>query len=138
MTTEHRCIWPGCTKVLEGKVACAHHWFTMPPALRYRLWKAFVPGEAPSLELATAAQDLADWIEAFPEQASRTNRTPQATFRRYVNTLRDRAEFLSSIEQANAGKSDREYSARNRHRAELHALQWALEVLDQPAPEVTQ
>lgn len=65
---DHACHWPGCTQqVHPAQWGCKPHWFTLPPGLRKRIWKAFDPGQeirgTPSPEYVAVARDVQTWIE---------------------------------------------------------------------------
>ena len=64
----HMCHWPGCIRTVQPKMwGCPPHWFTLPKALRDRVWAAYVPGQEirkdPSKEYLTVAADIQKWIK---------------------------------------------------------------------------
>lgn len=64
---DHHCHWPGCTRACPpAKWGCSKHWFTLPVALRRRIWQTFRPGQevskTPSADYINAARDAQAWI----------------------------------------------------------------------------
>jgi hypothetical protein len=65
----HTCHWPGCdARVKPAMWGCKRHWFTLPLALRTRIWRAYRPGQettkTPSAEYVAAAREVQAWIAA--------------------------------------------------------------------------
>lgn len=63
----HRCHWPNCKVPVPPKLwGCKKHWFTLPKALRDRIWATYRPGQEidknPSAEYLEAARAVQDWI----------------------------------------------------------------------------
>jgi hypothetical protein len=46
---------------------CAAHWYTLPHALRMRIWRTYQPGQeitkTPSVAYLAVAREVQDWIE---------------------------------------------------------------------------
>lgn len=66
-TRSHTCHWPGCGKQVPPAMwGCKQHWFTLPAALRAKVWKAYVPGQeetlTPSEEYLEVAREVQRWI----------------------------------------------------------------------------
>lgn len=66
-TRKHHCHWPGCTRQVPPAMwGCKPHWFTIPKALRDRIWRTFKPGQevngTPSADYVAAARDVQAWI----------------------------------------------------------------------------
>lgn len=63
----HHCHWPGCdTEVKPALWGCKRHWYSLPKAIRDRIWNAYKPGQerskTPSTEYVAAARAAQDWI----------------------------------------------------------------------------
>jgi hypothetical protein len=63
----HVCHWPGCTsKVPPAMWGCRKHWYTLPIALRNKVWRAYSPGQElskrPSPEYLAVAREVEAWI----------------------------------------------------------------------------
>lgn len=66
-TRDHHCHWPGCDKQVPPAMwGCSRHWFTLPPALRSRIWATYHPGQeiagTPSPAYLAAADAVQRWI----------------------------------------------------------------------------
>ena len=64
----HTCHWPGCDKAVPPNMwGCSPHWFTLPRALRDRIWRHYRPGQeitkTPSAGYLEAARDVQAWIK---------------------------------------------------------------------------
>lgn len=78
-TRAHHCHWPGCgEQVPPAKWGCRKHWFTLPKALRDRIWLAYRPGQentlTPSRAYLQAADDVQQWIR---EHLAQQDQAPQ-------------------------------------------------------------
>ncbi len=67
-TRDHHCHWPGCTKQVPPAMwGCRPHWFSLPKALRDRVWRTYLPGQevdmSPSAEYLQVADDVQRWIK---------------------------------------------------------------------------
>jgi hypothetical protein len=67
-TRKHHCHWPGCgNQVPPAMWGCKAHWFTLPAALRSRIWATYRPGQevngTPSAAYIAAAKDVQKWVE---------------------------------------------------------------------------
>lgn len=74
---KHTCHWPGCeTPVPPQMWGCKGHWFTLPKALRDRIWATYRRGQeitkSPSPEYIEAALAVQEWIAQF-QQNMRTH-----------------------------------------------------------------
>jgi hypothetical protein len=63
----HTCHWPGCETVVPPAMwGCRQHWFTLPKALRDRIWATYRPGQEctkdPSDAYLRAAIGVQEWI----------------------------------------------------------------------------
>lgn len=66
MSEAHTCHWPGCQRHVPPKMwGCAPHWFTLPKALRDRIWAAYVPGQEISKTPSEAYLAVAREAHAF-------------------------------------------------------------------------
>lgn len=68
-TRSHHCHWPGCTEqVPPARWGCRAHWYTLPRALRDRIWRTYRPGQesdlTPSADYVAVAREVQDWIRA--------------------------------------------------------------------------
>ncbi len=68
----HTCHWPGCKVEVPPKMwGCANHWFTLPLALRRKVWATFVPGQevskTPSAAYLAVAAEIQAWIARGPQ-----------------------------------------------------------------------
>lgn len=74
--TSHRCPWPGCPVRVDPDLwGCKSHWFSIPPALRTALWKAYRRGQTAgtaSPEYREAAAAIDAWIKAHIEGGGQT------------------------------------------------------------------
>ncbi|MDO9094478.1 MAG: hypothetical protein Q8R98_12095 [Rubrivivax sp.] len=75
-TRNHTCHWPGCTQQVPPAMwGCRPHWYSLPLALRTRIWKTFAPGQEktglPSREYVAAAKAAQDWIQDQLASASK-------------------------------------------------------------------
>lgn len=66
-TRAHGCHWPGCTaQVPPAMWGCRRHWYTLPDALRKRIWATYRPGQErdmrPSEAYLEAARAVQAWI----------------------------------------------------------------------------
>jgi len=66
----HGCHWPGCeARVPPAMWGCLKHWFTLPRALRNRIWAAYRPGQEndlrPSAAYIAVAHEVQLWIQAY-------------------------------------------------------------------------
>lgn len=66
-TRKHACHWPGCTKQVPPAMwGCKDHWFALPPGLRAKVWRAYVPGQettmTPSAAYVAVAKEVQAWI----------------------------------------------------------------------------
>lgn len=64
---EHTCHWPGCPKQCAPAAwGCRPHWFTLPVALRNKVWAAYRPGQEAdfgvSRRYVEVAREVQDWI----------------------------------------------------------------------------
>ncbi len=71
-TRSHHCHWPGCDQQVPPAMwGCKAHWFSLPKALRDRIWRAYQPGQevdlTPSEEYLQVADDAQKWISAHPK-----------------------------------------------------------------------
>ena len=62
----HTCHWPGCKKeVLPALWGCPPHWYTLPKALRDRIWATYRAGQeitkTPSDAYLKAAKEVRLW-----------------------------------------------------------------------------
>jgi hypothetical protein len=63
---EHTCNWPGCVELVAPAFwGCKDHWYTLPAALRSRLWQTWNPAELPSDEYVAAARAVQQWISEY-------------------------------------------------------------------------
>jgi hypothetical protein len=65
----HICHWPTCKVPVSPKMwGCRSHWFTLPKAIRDRIWDTYVPGQEirkdPSKEYLAAALEADKWVRA--------------------------------------------------------------------------
>lgn len=65
----HKCHYPGCDKdVKPAYWGCLKHWYSLPEALRRRLWLHYVPGQEetknPTAQYVAVANEIQDWIKA--------------------------------------------------------------------------
>lgn len=68
-TREHQCHWPGCTiQVPPAMWGCSNHWYSLPKALRDKVWRAYRPGQektfTPSAAYVAVAREVEAWIKA--------------------------------------------------------------------------
>lgn len=68
-TRKHECHWPGCAQQVPPAMwGCKKHWFTLPKALRDRIWATYVPGQevsmTPSAAYLAVAIEVQTWIDA--------------------------------------------------------------------------
>jgi len=66
--TGHHCHWPGCDKAVPPAMwGCRPHWYTLPAALRNRIWAAYRPGQeatkTPSARYIEVAREVQEWIK---------------------------------------------------------------------------
>lgn len=66
-TRPHTCRWPGCgAQVPPAMWGCHEHWFRLPPALRWEIWREYRPGQErdgkPSAGYVAAAARVREWI----------------------------------------------------------------------------
>lgn len=71
----HHCHWPGCEKQVPPAMwGCRPHWYTLPKALRDRIWQTYKPGQevngTPSVSYIAAAREVQAWIAEY--QAKQT------------------------------------------------------------------
>lgn len=69
-TRDHHCHWPGCAEnVPPAKWGCSKHWFTLPKALRDRIWAAYVPGQeitaTPNAQYVAVCCEAQIWIAQY-------------------------------------------------------------------------
>lgn len=74
-TREHTCHWPNCPRQVKPAMwGCREHWFTLPRAIRDRIWLAYQPGQEdrgdPSTEYVEAVRAAMKWV------ATEWRRTP--------------------------------------------------------------
>lgn len=51
----HECPAPGCALVVpRAQLACRHHWYCLPAALRTRVWEAYRSGDVDAHQAAVA------------------------------------------------------------------------------------
>jgi hypothetical protein len=67
VSLKHTCHWPGCTTAVPLAMwGCRAHWFSLPKALRGRIWATYRPGQEidkkPSASYLQAAKDVQTWI----------------------------------------------------------------------------
>lgn len=77
-TRKHHCHWPGCEKQVPPAMwGCSAHWFTLPAALRSKVWATYRPGQevtmTPSEAYVEVAKQVQAWIAA---RAQPTKETP--------------------------------------------------------------
>lgn len=70
----HTCHWPGCEREVPPAMwGCRQHWFTLPKALRDRVWRAYRPGQEidkrPSETYLQVAEDVQAWIAEWNRTA---------------------------------------------------------------------
>lgn len=73
-TRDHVCHWPGCTaQVPPAMWGCRSHWYSLPAALRAKVWATYRPGQektlTPSAEYLAVAQEIQRWIAAQAKPA---------------------------------------------------------------------
>lgn len=66
-TRSHHCHWPGCGRQVPPAMwGCRPHWYTLPQALRNRIWQTYREGQevtgTPSREYLDAADEVQHWI----------------------------------------------------------------------------
>lgn len=66
-TRRHHCHWPGCTQQVPPAMwGCRSHWYTLPEALRSKIWRAYRPGQEvgmrPSRAYVEVAREAQAWI----------------------------------------------------------------------------
>jgi hypothetical protein len=66
-TRSHHCHWPGCDKQVPPAMwGCGKHWFSLPPPLRAKVWRSYVPGQeitmTPSAAYLAVAEEVQQWI----------------------------------------------------------------------------
>lgn len=66
----HTCHWPNCNVPIPPAMwGCKRHWFTLPKALRDRIWATYKPGQeitkTPSTEYLAAADAVQAWIRDY-------------------------------------------------------------------------
>lgn len=64
---EHQCHWPGCTtQVPPAMWGCRNHWYSLPKALRDKVWATYRPGQertmTPSPAYLAVAREVQEWI----------------------------------------------------------------------------
>lgn len=65
-TRPHDCHWPGCgRRVPPAMWGCKAHWFTLPLALRNKIWAAYRPGQEESGEVSEDYFAVADEVQAW-------------------------------------------------------------------------
>ncbi len=69
-TRKHHCHWPGCERPVPPSMwGCKPHWFTLPGALRSRIWATYKVGQevngTPSDEYIEAAKAVQAWIAVY-------------------------------------------------------------------------
>jgi hypothetical protein len=74
-TRRHECHWPGCTRQVPPALwGCRQHWYSLPHALRRRIWITFQPGQeksmTPSAEYLAAAKAVQEWIHQQQQKGS--------------------------------------------------------------------
>lgn len=74
---KHVCHWPGCDKPVPPAMwGCKGHWFTLPKALRDRIWATYRRGQeitkTPSPAYMKVALEVQEWIGQF-QQNMRNN-----------------------------------------------------------------
>lgn len=79
-TREHHCHWPGCDKQVPPAMwGCKGHWFTLPSALRSRIWATYKPGQetdmTPSAAYIEAANAVQLWIKLREESKRKITTT---------------------------------------------------------------
>lgn len=70
----HVCHWPGCNKQCKPAFwGCSKHWFTLPLALRNRVWKCYQIGQEqtgrPSPEYVEVARQVQAWASEYEAKA---------------------------------------------------------------------
>lgn len=106
-TRKHHCHWPGCDKnVPPAMWGCRAHWFTIPVALRERIWATYRPGQeingTPSAKYIEAANAVQQWIkERFGSDGRNVTEPhgddPYAATRRAI--VRAAAASLGSLDE---------------------------------------
>lgn len=69
-TRSHHCHWPGCTRQVPPAMwGCKQHWFTLPAALRNKVWREYEPGQevngTPSAAYLKVADEVQAWIRGY-------------------------------------------------------------------------
>ena len=67
-TRSHHCHWPGCKEQVPPAMwGCRKHWFTLPIALRNKIWAAYRPGQEidmrPSERYLEVSEEVQQWIK---------------------------------------------------------------------------
>jgi hypothetical protein len=66
----HTCHWLGCEKKVPPALwGCKKHWYTLPIALRQKVWETFEPGQEiskdPSMKYFEVMKEVNEWIRAY-------------------------------------------------------------------------
>lgn len=67
----HHCHWPGCTKQVKPAFwGCTKHWYSLPPALRAKVWQTYEIGQEqrqnPSEDYLTVIDEIQAYIKQSP------------------------------------------------------------------------
>jgi hypothetical protein len=67
VSLKHTCHWPDCEKAAPPAMwGCRAHWFSLPKALRDRIWATYRPGQEIDKKLSAdylqAAKEVQAWI----------------------------------------------------------------------------
>lgn len=81
-TRDHQCHWPGCdAQVPPAMWGCTRHWFTLPKALRDRVWAAYVPGQEVTMTPSEAYMNVAHEVQRWIEQHLESKKPQRELFR---------------------------------------------------------
>lgn len=65
-TRTHACHWPGCPlQVPPAMWGCKSHWYSLPKALRDKVWRVYRPGQENDMRPSREYLDVADEVQAW-------------------------------------------------------------------------
>lgn len=63
---KHHCHWFGCQEPVPPRMwGCKKHWFTLPKALRARIWATYRPGQEITKDPSDAYREAADAVQRW-------------------------------------------------------------------------